>query len=538
MDKRTLTAFLLIFILYMIFVQFVWKPKPKVSPPTPVPQTSAAANSQTAAPDTAVVSDSLFSNGLAAQTLTLENELMTVTFNTRGALIEQVELKKFLTHEGAKVRLLPNNTSFAGMKLIHAASETPLDKVVFSHRVNPDSLSINFFIGSPEAPQIVKKYQLDSQYGIKLGVDIKNYKTINGLELDFSSGLADTEKTLKNKAQDYKFLLYADNEIMKTPLSKLKKKPVSGSINSFDWAALRSKYFTIAIKEGDPNLMRNYSTGINPATGNPTFKIDSRHNTAKFAWKQDFVLYAGPADHTILKTYGQRMENIPEMGASWLRWLSNFFAWFLKFVHRYIKNYGLVLIIFALAIKLITYPLTHKQMEFGLKQQKLQPQIQALQKMYANDRVKLTQEMNKLYKDNKFNPFGCMLPLLIQMPIFISLFNVLKYSLDMRNASFGLWLKDLSEPDPYMILPILMSAFMLLQSLMTRQPKMDEANMDEKQKMVQSQTKIMTWGMPIMFFFMFKGFPAGLVLYWTAFNVLSIIHQYYLNKHFKNKENQ
>ncbi len=518
----------------MVFVQFVWKPKPKATP-KPAANVSAA-KTQAAVPDTVVVSDSLFSNALTAQTLTLANELMTVSFNTRGAVIQQVELKNYAMHDGGNVRIVPESSSFAGIKLIHTASETPLSNVVFNYRFSPDSTGVYFYIGNPEAPQIEKRFTLDDKYGIRLGVDVQNFKTINGLELDFSSGLSDTEKTLKNKAQDYKFMLYADNEITKIALSKLKKNPASGSFNSFDWAALRSKYFTIAIRESDPNLMRSFSTGINPNTGNPTFKIDSRQSTAKFAWKQDFLIYAGPADHTILKTYGQRMENIPEMGANWLRWLSNFFAWFLKLLHRYIKNYGIVLIIFALMIKLITHPLTHKQMEFGLKQQRLQPQIQALQKMYANDRVKLTQEMNKLYKDNKFNPFGCMLPLLIQMPIFISLFNVLKYSLDMRNASFGLWLKDLSEPDPYLILPILMSAFMLLQSLMTRPPKMDEANMDEKQKMMQSQTKMMTWGMPIMFFFMFKGFPAGLVLYWTAFNVLSIIHQYYLNKHFKNKE--
>ena len=106
----------------------------------------------------------------------------------------------------------------------------------------------------------------------------------------------------------------------------------------------------------------------------------------------------------------------------------------------------------------------------------------------------------------------------------------------MRNATFVFWLKDLSEPDPYLVLPIIMGLFMILQSLMMRPPTMDESQMDDKQKAMQSQQKMMTWMMPIMMFFIFKGMPAGLVLYWTAFNILSIVHQYYLNQHFKNKE--
>jgi len=540
MDKRTLTAFLLIFVLYLVFVQFVWKPKPRPAQPEAAQQTQQATAPAAATPDTmaaATVVDSIFSTNLPAQTITLANKLMTVTLSSRGACIQQVELQKYSTPAGSLVHLLPENTSIAGMKLIHAASETDLRNTIFQYKqASPDQ--VTFYLGEDNNPQISKTYLLDEQYGLKLSTEVQNYKAINGLQIDFSSGLTDTERSLKNKAQDYKFILYADNQITKTSLSKLRKNLISGCINSFDWAALRSKYFVLALRETEPSVIRNFQTGLNPTTGNPTFTLDSRQNSPKQAWKQEFTIYTGPADYAILKGYDPQMANIPEMGASWLRWLSNFFAWFLKFVHGYVKNYGLVLIIFALLIKIITYPLTHKQMEFGLKQQRLQPQIQQLQKLYANDRVKLTQEMNRLYKENNFNPFGCMWPLLIQMPIFYSLFNVLKYSLDMRNASFGLWLKDLSEPDPYLILPILMSAFMLLQSLLTRPPKMDEAQMDEKQKMMQSQTKMMTWAMPVMFFFMFRGFPAGLVLYWTAFNVLSIIHQYYLNKHFKNKENQ
>jgi YidC/Oxa1 family membrane protein insertase len=162
--------------------------------------------------------------------------------------------------------------------------------------------------------------------------------------------------------------------------------------------------------------------------------------------------------------------------------------------------------------------------------------VQAIQAQYKNDPKMMQMELSKLYKENGASPFSGCLPLLIQMPIFISLYNVLRYSLDMRNAGFIFWLKDLSEPDKFMVLPILMGVFMILQSRMMRPPVQDEANMDEKQKAMQSSQKMMTWMMPVMMFFIFRSMPAGLVLYWTVFNVLSIVQQYYLQKHFRTQE--
>ncbi|HQP33418.1 MAG TPA: YidC/Oxa1 family membrane protein insertase, partial [Candidatus Cloacimonas sp.] len=216
----------------------------------------------------------------------------------------------------------------------------------------------------------------------------------------------------------------------------------------------------------------------------------------------------------------------------------NIFEWILKFLHRYIKNYGVVILIFAVIIKLLLHPLTQHQMVHSMRQQKMQPYIEEIRKKYANDVVKQREELTKLYKENKTSMTAGCLPLLIQIPILIPLYSILRYSLDMRNAAFCLWLKDLSEPDPYMILPIIMGGFMLLQSLMMRPKNVDKAQMTEQQKMQQSQMKIMTWGMPIFMVIIFRSMPAGLVLYWTAFNVLSILHQYFLTKHIKKKENQ
>jgi len=545
MDKRTLIALILMLLLFLIFNQFIWKPQSlknqaqKASAPQTAEQKPAAVP---AAADTLPVSQSADSLLIAAQgteqSFQLRNSLMTVSFSNKGGTITQVELKNFKMHDGKPVTLIPSKQSIAGLKLLHSGGDTDLSQTLFQHQFSPDSLSVSFFLGDPAKPQVEKRYTIDTRYGITLAVSTSNYKAINGIGLDFGSGIADTEKIMKSKIQDYKFLYYADNQINKFSLARLKKTQPAGSFNSFNWMALRSKYFNLSLKEFDPSLMRNFTTGINKTTGNPTFSLDSRQSSPKLSWSQRFVIYAGPNDYTILKDYGNQMDSIPERGASWLRWLSNFFAWLLKFLHRYIHNYGVVLLVFAVLMKLLLHPLTHKQMEHGLKQQKLQPYLEEIRKKYPNDMVKQQAEMKALYKEHNTSMGAGCLPLLIQMPIIIPLYNVLRYSLDMRNASFVGWLKDLSEPDPYMILPIIMGIFMLIQSLMMRQPPMDESKLTEQQKMQQQQMKMMTWFMPLMMFFIFKSMPAGLVLYWTTFNILSVIHQYYLNKHFKNKENQ
>jgi YidC/Oxa1 family membrane protein insertase len=201
-----------------------------------------------------------------------------------------------------------------------------------------------------------------------------------------------------------------------------------------------------------------------------------------------------------------------------------------------VRNYGVVIVIFALLLKIILHPLTHKSMDASLKMQKIQPQMQALQQKYKNDPKTLQLEMSKLYKEAGANPLSGCLPLLLQMPIFFSLYNVLRYSLDMRNAGFVLWLKDLSEPDPYLILPILMGVFMIVQSLMMQPKRGNIEEMDEKQRAAASSQKMMTWIMPIMMFFIFRSMPAGLVLYWTVFNIFSVIQQYILKKRYQNKE--
>lgn len=530
-------------VLYLVFDMFVWKPQREAAIQANIDQTQSipAAADSIASPAELPVSSAGETDSLlqASQeestTLSLENELIKVLFDTKGASITMVELKEYRYDASRLVNLIPEDSAVANISLYHGASITNLAETVFDYQMD-EAGSISFYLGEAEQPSVLKRYTLDDLYGIQLDIQVQNLAAVNGVRLDFEAGIADSEKNVKTKHQDYRFYLNADNEILKLSLAKLRKKQPQGSFGSFAWAAVRSKYFTLAVKEEEPSLTRSFNSVVNANTANPGFSIDSFQRDSKQSWQQSFVLYAGPADADILKAYGRQMENIAERGANWLRWLANIIAWFLNWLHKYVRNYGVVILILALLLKIVLSPLTNKSMEASLKMQKIQPQMQALQKKYKDDPKTMQMETSKLYKEAGANPLSGCLPLLLQMPIFISLYNVLRYSLDMRNAGFTLWLKDLSEPDPYMILPIIMGAFMVIQSLMMQPKTANPDDMDDKQRAAQSSQKMMTWMMPIMMFFIFRNMPAGLVLYWTTFNVFSVIQQYYLMKHYKNKD--
>ena len=234
---------------------------------------------------------------------------------------------------------------------------------------------------------------------------------------------------------------------------------------------------------------------------------------AKDQLNEKFLVYVGPIDYKILKTYNYGWENVVNLGAKIIRPFSIAILWFFVNLHNVLPNYGVVIIIFTLIIKLLFHPLTVKSVRATIKMQQVQPKIAKLKEKYKDDSQALNKEVMKLYKEHKVNPFGGCLPLLLQLPFFWALFTVFKSTIEFRAAKFALWIKDLSQMDQYYILPVIMAVTMFFQQKMTLQ--------DPKQKM-------MVYLMPILFFFLFRSFPAGLTLYWTVFNIFSLIEQYYI----------
>ena len=232
--------------------------------------------------------------------------------------------------------------------------------------------------------------------------------------------------------------------------------------------------------------------------------------------------YIGPKDQDALIGMAEYLDRTLDYGFLWILAEPIFKA--MKMIHSVIGNWGWTIILLTLGIKLFLYPLSAASLKSMAKMRNLQPQMLRLKELYGDDRQKMSQETMSLYKKEKVNPAGGCFPMLLQMPVFISLYWVLMESVEIRHAPWIFWIQDLSAKDPYFVLPIIMGASMLFMQ------KLQPAPTDPM------QAKIMQI-MPIAFTFLFMGFPSGLVLYWTVNNLLSMAQQWFVNRQLINNKN-
>ena len=285
------------------------------------------------------------------------------------------------------------------------------------------------------------------------------------------------------------------------------------------WAALQDKYFiSVMIPQGAQGVFAKTETE-HVVTSGVEFPVDAEGSRIAFQ------LYAGPKQFDLMRSLGHDLEDTIDFGwfiyGSWsiVKAVAKPLFYVLRFVHDYTQNYGVAIILLTCGIKLLFVPLQYKSYKSMQGMQKIQPKIQAVQAKFKDDRERLNRELMKLYKEHKVNPVGGCLPMLLQMPVFISLFNILYMTVDLRRAPFALWITDLSIPDPYYVFPILMGASMVLQQ------KIMPTTMDP------TQAKMMLL-LPVFLTFLFLNFPAGLVIYWLTNNVLTILQQVVTDRFF------
>ena len=231
--------------------------------------------------------------------------------------------------------------------------------------------------------------------------------------------------------------------------------------------------------------------------------------------KAKVSLYAGPEEQDKLKEIAPGLELVVDYG--WLTVIAAPLFWVLQFFHGWLGNWGLAIIFLTVCIKLVFYPLSAASYRSMAKMKLVTPRLVKIREQHANDRMKQNQAMMDLYKEEKINPLGGCLPVVVQIPVFISLYWVLLASVELRHAPFYGWITNLAVEDPYYILPALMMASMIVQTKMSPTPP-DPV-----------QAKVMQI-MPLVFGVMFFVFPAGLVLYWLVNNVLSIAQQWHITR--------
>jgi YidC/Oxa1 family membrane protein insertase len=329
----------------------------------------------------------------------------------------------------------------------------------------------------------------------------------NGYRLWWLGGLEFTEPSRREELTYSGFNALQGGDRHRTKLKQeLVESQLSGSI---EWAALRTKYFAgIMVPVSGPFravAMEGIAGDVGPANMNMHVE---RGLAQEGPQAVETVLYVGPIDFDRLRSYEVGLERMMDFGWGFIRPISRLILTVFTFMHRFIPNYGLVIIVFSILVKLAVFPLTRKSYQSMHAMQELAPKMQEIKEKYKDDPEKMNRKMMNLYKEHGVNPLGGCFPLLLQMPIFWALFIVFRATIELRGAPFVLWITDLSLKDPYMVLPALMGITMFIQ---------------QNAQMKNPQQRAMVYIMPVMMFLLMKGFPAGLILYWTMFNVFSIV---------------
>lgn len=308
---------------------------------------------------------------------------------------------------------------------------------------------------------------------------------------EFSGKMRFTEKNIKQESSIYSYVIRFKNTV-KMPLSKFKEKK-EFSLDQVVWFGIRTKYFFSGI------LNSRDKGDVSFSTGGVSFKNASGN----------IRIYLGPLDYSVLKRNHSDLATAFDFGSPIIKPFSMAIYSLMRSLHKFIPNYGWVVVFFALIMKIIFFPLTRNTVLASKRMQELKPKLDTLQKLYKDNPQKLQQEMMELYKKYKVNPFSGCLTLLIQMPIFFALYQILSYSINLKGTPFILWIKDLSEKDPYYILPILMGVTSILLSRM-------------QQQATDAQSKMLMYMMPLLMVFIFISLPSGIVLYWLTFNIFGI----------------
>jgi YidC/Oxa1 family membrane protein insertase len=401
---------------------------------------------------------------------------------------------------------------------------------------NGEKGEITFVKSFENGLKVYKKYRFTAEkYAIDLEVEVQNTTAQDSnLQLGLQwIGKIELEKMADESNKDFG-LKYAFIKNQKVETKTLGGAGSSGctpgcsspkkTIEPFEfsnkgdigWFSFEGEYFTALLiaPPSERNLTLNVKVNeknlLDADLINSPISIPSKQ-----AVKIPYRIYLGPKDEDRLKELGFSAEKLLDFGFFTI--VAKPLLWFLRLTNTFTRNFGIDIIILSILIKIIFLPLTQISFKSMKEMQKVQPEMARLKETYKNDKARLQQEIMLLYKRRKINPMSGCLPMVIQIPVFIALYNALQNAIEMRHSPFFLWIKDLSAKDPIYITPIIMGASMVLQQKMT--PTAADP----------AQAKLFLL-MPVMFTFLFLNFPAGLVLYWLVNNVLSIAHQYYLNK--------
>ncbi len=459
----------------------------------------------------------------------IETSLVTAELSTTGGHVSSWKLKDYKGLENLPIEIISPDNPLCYPGDLRVNGHNLFSSAVFSADADSDSyvldeqnpqlvIILTAQLASGEFLQKTLTFHYDN-YMVEMDVTLANRgnSTIGG-KIEYLLPDRLVEPLQSNAANRYirSGPVFWDGHSRENP--KIEKLQAQSQFPGIRWAAIQESYFFAGIAP-----VSQLGTGFvepgqrNPDTQKPDTAItgmilDGYTIAAGDSIAQRTILLIGPKKYDMLQNLGIGIENIVDFG--WIEVLGKFFYYILIGSVVYLKNYGVGIILITIGVKLLLFPLSHKQMQSMKKMQAIQPQMKAIQEKFRKDPQKQQQELGLLYKKNGVNPMGGCLPMLIQFPVFIALYQVLMNLIEMRGASF-LWVDDLSQPNVIMVL--IMGVSMIVQQKMT--PVAGDPR----------QAKIMMM-MPVIFTAMFWNFPSGLVVYWLTNNILTIGQQYVMNR--------
>ncbi len=549
--RRFIFALSLSLLVFLVYVRF-FAPKPPEKPVVPTAAKEETSQQKQAEPAPPSVRPEAVASKIeqtaAGREITIETDLLRARVNTAGGVISGWELKHYREadktevgigalykrimgqappekpkKELGNVQLLPSYEGVDRKGMVDPLSLAPLDKALYKlakvgYQADHDSLLLNknnpsgtlvLTYKGPAGIEIEKRLTFHND-SYKADVVVQT-KGLDGYTLSLGTDFGIADKVSKDANGRVGLVAVVDGKFTSNKLGSIKEEEQhSGAI---DWFGQDDKYFTATILYG--------GNGIITTTKTPAPKEIGDLLTTDLTVKEKpeahtFSLYAGPKSFTLLEAQGHGMEQMVDYG--WFSILAKPMFWLLRTFYGITKNYGIAIILLTIVVRALLFYPSLKSATAMEEMKKLQPQLTALREKYKKDSARLNQEMMKLYKEHKVNPLGGCLPMLLQLPFFVALYNVLSVSIELRQSPFiSFWIKDLSVYDPYYILPVLMGVSMIFTM------KMTSTSVDPQQQ------KIMMFA-NIAFIFLFAWLPAGLLLYIALSNVLSIAQQLYVRK--------
>ena len=454
------------------------------------------------------------------KTFVVENNKFIAVFSTRGGTIVSLKLKDYrLTNDPDSdlVTIIDAKSEVSsllslGTNSLEIDPNLNYDIDIIDDIIVKNNTRILFKGETNSGLLITKEYSFDvDTYNIGYSVSLNNISNsilTGNVELSLQSFWEDSMEG--NRLEFVGPVSYSADELFTDDVEDVIEKPTKYT-ESVQWSGFEDKYFISSLivpNSSDVSqllISKQYNKIVNTFTLSPISLLPSKSKVF------DFKLYYGPKDVNILGAAGYKLYEAVDFG--FFKILAKPLHVVLNFFNEYVGNYGVSIILLTIILKLIFWPLTQKSYVSMKAMQTLQPEMKKLREKYRNDKEGLNRKTMELYKENRVNPMGGCLPMLVQIPVFFALYKVLLDTIELRHSPFIFWLTDLSVKDPYYITPVVMGITMFIQQ------KLTPSTMDPM------QAKMMM-AMPIVFTFMFLNFPAGLVIYWLVNNLLTIFQQY------------